>query len=155
MTVSYAENNDATGKTGTKIDVFGVGYRWGDFALRAQTGEFRLYANPPVVAAITLDDVKVSNVGLDWKVSVSNKLNLAYYTAKDTGSTTKDGSERTIALLDVYSLSKRTKLFAQIASLHADAGAGHIIDAQIVSTASFPATGASGTAIGFGIQQTF
>jgi hypothetical protein len=119
---SYAKANDASptsGNTSSQIDVFGLGYDFGNFAVRGQYGEFK----SSYVGGNAASDVKTWGVGFDWKTSVGNKVNLSYYDAKDDGII-GGGKTTEIALLDVMALSKRTQLYAQYANIKADANAG-------------------------------
>ena len=153
---SYAKAtspNPALGNT-SAIDVVGLGYDFGEVALRGQYGEFKFaFGGAPSYT----DDVKVWGVGVDWKTSVANKVNLAYYDAKDDG-TGIGGSTTELALLDIYALSKHTQVYAQVASVKADANAGMSAGIGGVYTPSGSLTAAAGattTFFGIGLQHSF
>lgn len=151
---SYATLNDATGSTSSEYEVFGLGYVNGAFAVRGQYGEYKtMYSvvNPGVAAS----DVKAYGIGVDWKSSDANRVNLAYYDAKDNGAI-GGGKTTMIALLDVYNLSKRTALFAQIASLRVDSNPGiSNLIGEIYAVAGTGAPGGNTTLFGFGINHSF
>jgi predicted porin len=60
---------------------------------------------------------------VDWKVTAANKLNFAYYDAKDDGAGF-GGKTTELAVLDTYSLSKRTDIYGQIVRVNSDSNAG-------------------------------
>ncbi len=124
----YAKSNtiDPTGVTGgaSEITDFGLGYDFGNFAVRGQYGQFK--------ASVGLfggqgsnysNDVQSWGIGADWKTGATNKINLAYYDAKDKGAGF-GGKTTEIALLDIVSLSKRTQVYAQLVDMKTDANAG-------------------------------
>ncbi len=69
------------------------------------------------------NDVQSLGIGFDWKTSVANKVNIAYYDTKDVASGF-GGKTTELAVLDTYNLSKRTFVFAQVADLDVGAKAG-------------------------------
>jgi hypothetical protein len=153
---SYAKAtspNPALGNTSV-IDVFGLGYDFGEIALRGQYGQFKFaFGGAPDYT----DDVKVWGLGVDWKTSIANKVNLAYYKAKDDGAGL-GGSTTELALLDIYALSKHTQVYAQVASVKADANAGMSAGIGGVYTPSGTLTSAAGattTFFGVGMQHSF
>lgn len=125
FTVSASYAQDKSAKTNidgdsSQIAVFGAGYTWADFAIRAQYGDFKI---TPAVYTTLDDNIKSWGIGFDWKASVANKVNIAFYDAKDIGADF-GGHTTEIALLDTYYLSKRTFIFGQVASLDVGAKAG-------------------------------
>ncbi len=150
---SRDENADPTaGGNSSLIDDFGLGYDWGMIALRGQYAEFK----STYIGGVAASDVKAWGVGLDWKISVPNKLNISYYDAKDDGASF-GGKTTEIALLDIYSLSKRTQLYAQIAQVKSDANAGlsAVIGGVGAYTAAPASTGQSTNYFGIGVQHSF
>jgi predicted porin len=152
---SYAKSNDASptsGNTSSQIDVFGLGYDFGNFAVRGQYGEFK----SNYLGGNAASDIKSWGVGFDWKTSVGNKINLSYYDAKDDGII-GGGKTTEAALMDIYALSKRTQLFGQVAWVKADANAG--LSAYIgglgAYTAGLNSAGETTTYFGVGIQHSF
>lgn len=153
----YTRDVNATASIGNNssvIDSFGLGYDFGMVALRGQYDEFKVAS--PVNGAYPANDVKAWGVGLDWKMSVANKVNISYYDAKDDGAGF-GGKTTEIALLDIYSLSKRTQLYAQIAEVKADANAG--MSAVIGGVGAYvPALSTAGDStnyFGIGVQHSF
>ncbi|MBV8634426.1 MAG: hypothetical protein JO002_08060, partial [Burkholderiaceae bacterium] len=95
---------------------------------------------------------------VDWHTSAANKLNLSYYDAKDQGANPAAGGKTTqLALLDVYSLSKHTQVFAQMARVDADANAGasDAIGGVGAFTAARASAGNNTFYIGMGVQHAF
>jgi len=150
---SRDENSSPTvGGNSSVIDDFGLGYDFGMVALRGHYAEFKsgyTGGNPA-------DDVKVWGLGMDWKISVPNKLNISYYNGKDDGPGL-GGKTSEIALLDIYSLSKRTQLYAQVAEVKADANAGlsAVIGGVGAYVPSAPTYGTTTNYIGVGVQHSF
>jgi len=150
----------------SKIDHIGVGYELAPFAIRLQYAQFK-YNNTLLVT--NGDNVKDLGLGLDWSAG-ANKLNLAYYKSKDNGpgvgatpvsviGNPTGGKTREIALLDTYSLSKRTSVYGQVASVKADTNAG---DSAALGGIYVTAAGGLGAAagltttfFGIGVQHTF
>lgn len=158
---SYAKDqnsNPLVGGTSSQIQVFGAGYDFGNVAVRGQYGEYKsAYING---SSTTGTDIKSWGVGVDWKTSVQNKVNLSYYDAKDDGvAPTAGGKTTEIALLDIYALSKHTQLYAQYANVKADLNAG--VSAALGGIYVTPAGGLTATAgqttnfFGVGIQHEF
>ncbi|MBV8635306.1 MAG: porin [Burkholderiaceae bacterium] len=152
---SYAKANNANpadGGTSSQIDVFGLGYDFGNVALRGQYGEFK----SNYVGGNAASDVKSWGVGVDWKTSIGNKINLSYYDAKDDGII-GGGKTTEIALLDVLALSKRTQLYGQFAIVKADANAGisSFIGGVGAYTAAVNSAGNTTNYFGFGLQHEF
>lgn len=152
---SYAKDtnvNPAVGGNSSLIDVFGLGYDFGSVAVRGQYGEFK----SAYVGGVAVSDVKSWGVGLDWKTSVPNKVNISYYDAKDNGAPF-GGKTTEIALLDIYSLSKRTQVYGQIASVKADANAGlsAVLGGLGAYVPSKSTAGATTSYFGVGVQHSF
>lgn len=152
---SYAHDSNVdptAGGASSIIDDFGLGYDFGTVALRGQYAEFK----STYVGGVAQSDIKSWGVGLDWKTSVANKLNISYYDSKDDGALF-GGKTTEIALLDIYSLSKRTQIYGQIAQVKADANAG--LSAVIGGVGAYtPAASSSGEStnyIGIGVQHSF
>jgi predicted porin len=146
----------------SKIDHIGVGYDFAPFAVRLQYSQFK-YNNSLLVT--DGDDVKDIGVGFDWSMA-ANKLNLAYYRSKDSGGAAVSvignpvgGKTTEIALLDTYSLSKRTSVYGQLARVKADSNAGDsaALGGIYVTNAGGlgAAAGMSTTYFGVGVQHTF
>jgi len=151
--LSYAEEkSDATtGPTNGKssqIDVFGLGYTISSFAVRAQYGEYK----SAYFAGTAQEDVKNFGIGFDYSMG-QNKVNLSYYRSKDSAPSA-GGKTTEIALMDTYGLSKRSSMYAQIASVKTDANAGA---SQFLGGIYTPgsALGATALYIGLGVQHTF
>jgi len=157
--------------TGSKIDHIGAGYSVGPWAVRAQYAEFRYgYYGPGFtnIASTPLDEIKLWGIGGDWK-SGANTVNLSFYDAKDNGGGpgtvgvysgyATGGRTKEIALYDTYSLSKRTSVYGQIASLKADTNAGDSASLGGIYVTSagglVAANGVTTTYIGFGLQHSF
>jgi predicted porin len=162
---SYAKENtiDPTGLTGgaDQIEVFGVGYDFASaapIALRLQYGDFKssngLFGG---AGSSYSNEVKSWGVGFDWKSSAANKVNISYYDAKDNGNCVVCGGKTTeIALLDTYSLSKRTDIYGQIVRVNADSNAG--LSAMIGGVYASPnllANSGNTVYFGVGIQHKF
>lgn len=151
---SYAKANDPNPTIGTssQIDVFGAGYDFGNVAVRGQYGEFK----SSYVGGDAASDVKAWGVGVDWKTSVANKVNLSYYDAKDDGII-GGGKTTEIALLDIMALSKRTQVYAQYANVKADANAGlsAAIGGIYVASGATASAGATTNYFGVGLQHSF
>jgi len=145
--------NPAIGGNSSEIGVFGLGYVAGNFAVRGQFAEFKDAASNAFSSAIT-NDVKCWGIGLDWKTSVPNLVNIAYYNAKDDGPNL-GGSATAVALLDKYYLSKRTQIFAQIARVKTDANSGNAWALDYLYTPAAIGAGASTVFLGAGIQHEF
>ena len=131
---------------------------FGPFAVRAQYGDFK----SGFVNGAASSDIKSAGIGLDWKITEANKLNISFYDAKDNGTggaVPVGGKTREIALLDTYSLSKRTQVYAQVVSVKADANAGNsaVIGgiAPGVYAASEQTLGSSTLSFGVGMQHSF
>jgi predicted porin len=160
----------------SKIAHGGLGYSVGPWAVRAQYADFKYGYTDALFATIgntPRDDVKVYGIGGDWK-SGANTVNLSFYDAKDNGGGvnalgfqtvgTISGyptgeSSKEIALMDTYSLSKRTSVYAQVADVKVDQRAG---DSAGFSSAYMTAAGGlmnsantTTTFFGFGIQHSF
>ncbi|HUN93411.1 MAG TPA: porin [Burkholderiaceae bacterium] len=149
----YAEAKNANAAVGGKssgIDFVGLGYSIGMFAVRAQYGDFKTY--DPTSGA-QASNVKDLGIGFDLKTG-ANKVNLAYYDSKDSVA---GGKTKEIALADFYSLSKRTELYAQIASVKADANAGlsAALGGVYVPSGLTASAGVTTTYIGLGVQHLF
>jgi len=166
VSAGYAENKanvvataTTPGYTGTssKIDFIGAGYDFAPFAVRLQYQEFK---NGYSVTGANADDIKDIGIGFDWTAG-ANKLNLAYYNAKDDG-TNLGGKTTEIALLDTYSLSKRTSVYGQIASVKSDAitatsgpGESAVLGGIYTPVGLFNATDTSTLFVGLGVQHVF
>ena len=129
---SFAKNkqvglNAGSAVDGSQIADFGLGYTYGAWAIRAQYGEFKDYgaASLAGTGGNLVDDFKVWGIGVDYNTNAANKLNLSFYDGKNSSAAT-DNKTQEIALMDNYSLSKRTSVYGQIASLKLDANAGLI-----------------------------
>jgi len=153
ISAGYAGADNAAGNTSSEIGSFGLGYATGPFAVRFQYDEFK---SGYLVGGTAGDDVKSTGIGFDWKIIPANKLNLAIYSARDDGPGL-GGKTTEIALMDVYSLSKSTSVFAQIASVHVGTGAGNSAFLAGVGAYTNAVMTASGTAnmLGVGIQHSF
>ncbi len=156
---SYAKNNNANpaiGGSSSQIGVVGLGYDFGAFAVRGQYGAFRSSAGALLGVANATSDVQSWGVGLDWKPSAANKINISYYDAKDTGASF-GGKTSEIALLDIYSLSKRTQIYGQLVDVKADANAGVSagIGGVYVPSGFFSSAGTSTLYFGVGVQHSF
>jgi predicted porin len=154
---SYSKDTGLTGNDSSLIDAFGLGYDWGMVAVRGQFSEFKFnYAANGVPAS----DVKAWGIGADWKTSIANRINFAYYDAKDNGSSPFAGGSTTeLCITDILAFSKHTQVFAQIAQVKADANAGasSVIGGLGVGAYS-PAgatVGVSTNYIGFGVMHSF
>ncbi|HYB51039.1 MAG TPA: hypothetical protein VED47_08050, partial [Burkholderiaceae bacterium] len=147
VSAGYVVSKANTGVQGTgtyydgdssKIWFIGAGYAWGPFAVRAQYSQFQsAFCSTTTVVAGALSgafcgtagsNIKSAGIGGDW-TSGANKVNLSFYDAKDDGQGSGaagvvlvPNGAKTIAyaLLDEYSLSKRTILFGQIAGVKVD-----------------------------------
>ncbi len=128
---SFAKNkqvglNAGSAVDGSQIADFGLGYTYGAWAIRAQYGEFKDYGlSSGTTPGALVDDFKVWGIGVDYNTNAANKLNLSFYDGKNSSAST-DNKTQEIALMDNYSLSKRTSVYGQIASLKLDANAGLI-----------------------------
>jgi len=156
---SYAKSDtlDPTGLTGgaSEIEVFGLGYDFGPVALRGQYGEFKSGGLGGLAGGDYSSDIKSWGLGLDWKIAPSNKMNFSYYDAKDD-AVGAGGKTRVFALMDTYSLSKRTSIYGQIAEVHADATAGlSSVIGGVYTTAGLLAGAGSTNYVGVGIQHSF
>ena len=166
-----ADKSAATGTgayTGNQSSIWhvGAGYEFAPFAVRLQYSEFKYAgANAQAVVVSNGDDVKDLGLGIDW-VSGANKLNFAYYNSKDTGAGAASvvgyglgGKTNEFALLDTYSLSKRTSVYVQLASVKADINSGD--SAALGGIYTVPSgglaavAGATTTYFGFGMQHEF
>ena len=152
---SYAKANDPNPAVGTssQIDVFGAGYDFGNnIALRGQYGEFK----SSYVGGNAASDVKVWGIGVDWKTSVANKINLSYYDGKDDG-VIGGGKTTEIALLDILALSKHTQVYAQFANIKADGDAGlsAAIGGVYVPSGLTATAAATTNYFGVGLQHAF
>jgi len=150
--VVTAGGNTTGANTSNVVGGIGFGYSSGPFAVRANYERFQ--SGFDINGNNAADDVKLWGIGGDW-TSGANKVNLSYYNSKDSGAGL-GGSLREVALLDTYSFSKRTSVYAQIASLSVDANAGFLNDTVIwTNAAGVPASGGTVTVVGFGIQHSF
>jgi len=137
--------------TNSQIDFIGVAYAFAPFDVKVQYGEFKSQYN---TAGTNADDIKNWGIGLDWK-SGANNVNLSYYDAKDNGAGL-GGSTKEIGLLDTYSLSKRTTVYGQIASVKVNNNAGESSFIELVYTPDpAAAVNASTAFIGIGMRHTF
>jgi len=158
-------NNNYSG-TGTEIWHIGAGYATGPFAARLQYTDYKSdYFNPGVGSPNSSPglETKEIGVGFDWKVG-ANTANLAYYNVKgDGGIVDATGGKTTeIALMDNYALSKRTSMYAQIASVKVDAftgtsgpGLSGTIGGTYSGVGNTAVPGATTTFIGLGMQHNF
>lgn len=164
---SYAKavSNDPSGNTGgaDEIEVVGLGYDFASaapIAIRAQYGEFKsstmnTLGGGPGTGSNYFDDVKSWGVGLDWKSSAANKLNVSYYDSKDSGAFF-GGKTTEWALLDTYSLSKRTDVYAQVVRVSTDANAGlSAMLGGVYGTPNLLAESGNTVYVGIGIQHKF
>jgi predicted porin len=141
-----------------------VGYDFASaapIAIRLQYGEFKSsLMNTLGGGAGTgnndyFDDVKSWGFGIDWKPTAANKVNLAYYDAKDSGAVF-GGKTTEWALLDTYSLSKRTDVYAQIVRISVDSDAGQsAILGGVYGTPNLLANSGNTVYFGVGIQHKF
>jgi len=145
-----------------EIAFIGLGYATGPFAVRVQYGTFK---NNYDLTGTDHNDVKDIGIGADWKAG-ANTLNLAFYDAKDSGAGSvavpNGGKTTEIALLDTYSLSKRTSVYGQIASVKVDQqtassgpGESGALGGIYTPVGLFAVSGATTTFINVGIQHTF
>ncbi len=131
---SFAKNkqvglNAGSAVDGSQIADFGLGYTYGAWAFRAQYGEFKDYglANAAGTGGALADDFKVWGIGVDYNTNAANKLNLSFYDGKNTANGISNNNKtQEIAFMDNYSLSKRTTVYGQIASLKLDQNSGLI-----------------------------
>jgi predicted porin len=156
----YAKENtiDPTGVSGgaSEISDVGIGYDFGNVALRAQYGDFKasvgLYGG---AGSNYSNDVQSWGVGVDWKTGVANKVNVSYYDAKDKGAGF-GGKTSEIALLDIYALSKRTQVYAQLVGVKVDSNAGmSALLGGIYGSNNLSALPGSTTYFGLGVQHSF
>lgn len=160
---SYAKSNtiDPTSVTGgaDQIEVFGFGYDFASaapVAIRLQYGDFKssngLFGG---AGSNYSNDVKSWGVGLDWQTSVTNKLNVSYYDAKDD-AVGFGGKTTEWAFLDTYSLSKRTDIYAQIVGLTTQANAGlSAMLGGVFATPNLLAFPGNTAYLGVGVQHKF
>jgi len=169
VSAGYAEGHAAETTTtpqytgaSDKIDFIGVGYATGPFAVRVQYSEYKSAYD---LTGTAHDDVKDWGIGADWKAG-ANTLNVAFYDSKDNGAgsvAAPDGAKTTeIALLDTYSLSKRTSVFGQIASVKVDQqttssgpGVSGALGGIYTPVGLTAVSGATTTYLNIGIQHTF
>lgn len=165
---SYAQSKsiDPTGMTGgaDQIEVVGLGYDFASaapIAIRFQYGEFKSSLMNSLgggagTGSNYFDDVKSWGLGLDWKSSAANKVNVSYYNSKDAG-TFFGGKTKEWALLDTYSLSKRTDVYAQLVGVNTDSNAG--LSAMLGGVYGTPnllaVSGVNTVYFGVGIQHKF
>lgn len=116
----WSQINDKSGNTAVQTEVLGAGYAVGPVAIRASWTNFKDYVAAAPGTAFA--DTTVIGIGADYKMD-QHKFNVSVYDAKN--SVTSGDETKWIALMDNYSLSKRTTLFAQLA----------LVDAGINSTA--------------------
>jgi len=144
----------------SKIDFIGAGYDFAPFAVRLQYSEFKFGYNPN--NGNIGSDIKSIGLGFDWSLG-ANKLNLAYYRGKDDGQGSTavplGGKTTEIALLDTYSLSKRTSVYGQIADVKVDdakyAGTSAFLGGVYTPAGFTAAYGVSSLMIGIGVQHVF
>lgn len=157
---SYAQANtvDPTGVTGgaSKISDFGLGYDFGSVAVRAQFADFK--SSTAIFGgegSNFSNNVKTWGIGADLKTGTANKVNLSYYDAKDDGAGF-GGKTTEIALMDTYSLSKRTDIYGQIVDVKVDdnAGMSSIIGGIYGSANTFALPGST-VYFGVGVQHKF
>ncbi len=142
--------------TGSEIYNVGLAYSFAPFAVRVQYGNYKSnYSN-----AGAADDVKNIGIGVDWKTG-ANTANLAWYQSKDDGANL-GGKTTEIALMDSYSLSKRTSVYAQVASVKVDAytattgpGASAALGGIYTPVGLFAVAGSTTTFVGLGVQHVF
>jgi len=148
--------------TGSEIYHVGAGYATGPFAVRLQYAVFKSDYNNAVGQVSPGSDVKDFNIGFDWKVG-ANTANIAYYNSKDdAGGPLTGGKTTEIALMDTYSLSKRTSVYAQLASVKVDAftattgpGLSGGLGGVYTPVGLTAVAGDTTTFFGLGIQHTF
>ncbi len=152
---SYAKaNSPATtgasmGKS-SEIEVVGLAYAMAPFAVRGQYGRYK----SAYTAGTPYADIKNYGIGLDYAVTTANKVNLSYYQSKD-GSPVAGGKTTELAVMDTHALSKRTSVYAQVASVKTDANAGASAALGEIYTPSAIPMGATTTLIGLGMQHVF
>jgi len=153
---SYVQDkniNPAVDSYSSQISVFGLGYTFSTVAVRVQYGDFK--TNPALYTQVA-DDIQSWGIGIDWKTSVPNKVNLSYYDAKDAGASF-GGKTTEIALLDTYSLSKHTFVFAQVADLNVgpNAGLSAGLGGFYVPNGAYASGNTSTLYFGLGVNHTF
>ena len=162
---SQEKTTDPTGLTGgaDEISVVGLGYDFTTYvpiALRVQYGEFKSSLADTLgggggTGSTYTDDVKSWGIGMDWKMTPANKLNLSYYDAKDDGAGF-GGKTTEWALLDTYSLSKRTDIYAQLVGVNADSNAGmSAMIGGVYGTSNLLALSGNTVFFGVGVQHKF
>lgn len=149
-----------------EIWFIGLGYATGPFAVRAQYDELKSAYDLNGTAHA---DVKAWGIGGDWKVA-ANTLNLAFYDSKDDGSGSTGtplalatgGKTIEWALLDQYSLSKRTSVYGQVAWVKVDSqtassgpGLSGSLGGIYTPVGLTAVSGATTTYVNLGIQHTF
>ena len=88
-------------------------------------------------------------LGLDWKTASNNTMMAAVYVAKDRNNSADKTT--TIILSDEYALSRRTTLYATLASV--DARAGATVNTTVVAGGTL--SDARTTLLNVGIKHAF
>jgi len=165
---AHAHNTTTTPTyTGASDEIYfiGAGYATGPFAVRVQYQDFKSNYN---LNGTVGNNVKDWGIGGDWKAG-ANTLNLSFYDAKDDGAGSgaaqliPNGDKTTEwALLDTYSLSKRTSVYGQIASVKVASqtatsgpGVSGALGGIYTPVGLYALTGTTTTYINIGIQHTF
>ena len=162
VSVSYVINqniNPVVGGKSSQVGIAGMSYVFGDCVMRAQYGEFKSAIGEEFVTGVaSASDIHSLGLGLDWNTNKSNTVNFAYYNAKDEGAGF-GGKTKEYSLMDTYSFSKRTKIYAQAVEVKADANAGlsaAIGGASYVASGGLTASAGTSTLyLGVGIQHAF
>ncbi len=161
LSASYSADNNvnpAIGGKSSQIGMAGLGYEAGDFALRAQYGEFKSAVGEYFVTGVpSASDIKSMGIGLDWKSGAANKVNMAYYDAKDVAAGF-GGKTKEISVMDTYSFSASSQIYVQAVNVNAAANAG--LSAAIGGAAYVPSgltasAGVSTLYLGVGMQHSF
>jgi predicted porin len=115
VSASYTEDkgnsSTNTGFAKSKRSSVGVGYKVGQFAVKANYLEAKVNNT---TATTELKKNQVYGVGVDYSWNAANTLTLAHYDSKN--KTTANDTAKSWILSNDYALSKRTTVYALIAS---------------------------------------
>lgn len=155
VTLSFSHEFMKDANTGEKVtEHTGVGaaYSWSNYTVK---GIFHR-ADNSAADGTRVSEVDTWGLGFDWKWNPSNMITLAYYDAEDKEN--KSNNTKNLVFGNETYLSKRTTLYATIAIVDADSGAGgNTIDGfrtTIVATPDY-LPGKKTTFFNAGINHTF
>lgn len=117
---TYAQKDPNTGSQTNKGQIWGGGYQWGALTLKADLARFSGgYQVGPggTTSPSRTGDLNAYGIGGRYEVTPLTTLDVAYYSVKDPGNTTRIKAQ-SLAVGAYHRLSKTLMLYAQVVTIN-------------------------------------